>query len=456
MLKYLSVRQKEAIGLLQIGTLLEYFDLMLFVHMSVLLNDLFFPKSDPHTASLIYAFALCSAYILRPFGALLFGYIGDNFGRKVTVVISSFMMAFSCIIMANLPTYEQIGITAAWGITLCRVLQGLSCQGELIGVEIYLTEITKPPVRYPVVSLTSFFSSLGGMFALGLANLLNTFNISWRMAFWIGAAISSIGFTARARLRETPEFIKMQKRQRSLKKEDSSSLVPLEWSGYTKYKTIFAYFLISCGFPACFYLSYIHCGGILKNAYGFTSKEIIHHNFLLSIVHCTSFILYSLASYKINPLTILKIRLYFFFPFILFYPYFISVIATPNELFIFQSIIIGFSIVDVPAAGIIMNHFPVLKRITSTSLIYAFSRVSIYVITSFGMVYLTDIFNNWGVWFLMIILCIGFSWSIRHYETLEKMKRQSLFYFITRFVKERIKKFFKPLEIKSNATQENA
>ena len=93
----------------------------------------------------------------------------------MTVILSSMLMGVSCIIMATLPTYEQIGIAAAWGITFCRILQGLSCQGEIIGAEIYLIEITKPPFRYPIVSLTSFFASLGGMIAVGLAVLLSLF-----------------------------------------------------------------------------------------------------------------------------------------------------------------------------------------------------------------------------------------------------------------------------------------
>ena len=113
----LSRQQKEAVGLLQIGTFLEYFDLMLYVHMAVLLNELFFPKTDPHTASLLMAFAFCSTYVLRPFGALLFGYIGDHIGRKPTVILTTMMMALSCIIMATLPTYSQIGIAAAWLVT---------------------------------------------------------------------------------------------------------------------------------------------------------------------------------------------------------------------------------------------------------------------------------------------------------------------------------------------------
>jgi len=148
----LKREEKEAIGLLQVGTFLEYFDLMLYVHMAVLLNELFFPKTDAHTAALLSAFAFCSTYVLRPLGALIFGYIGDNIGRKTTVIITTMMMSISCIIMATLPTYAQIGITAAWAVTLCRIIQGISSMGEIIGAEIYLTEMTKPPASYQIVS----------------------------------------------------------------------------------------------------------------------------------------------------------------------------------------------------------------------------------------------------------------------------------------------------------------
>ena len=92
----LTKEQKEAVGLLSIGTFLEYFDLMLYVHMAILLNELFFPKTDPFTSSLLAALAFCSTFVFRPFGALIFGYIGDNIGRKHTVMITTFMMSISC------------------------------------------------------------------------------------------------------------------------------------------------------------------------------------------------------------------------------------------------------------------------------------------------------------------------------------------------------------------------
>ena len=163
-LKSLDRKQKEAIGLLQIGTFLEYFDLMLYVHMAVLLNELFFPNTDPHTTSLLAAFAFCSTYVLRPFGALIFGYIGDNIGRKSTVIVTTMMMSLSCILMANLPTYAQIGITASWLVTLCRMVQGLSSMGEIMGAMIYITEIVKRPLQFAMVSLVALSASLGTAF----------------------------------------------------------------------------------------------------------------------------------------------------------------------------------------------------------------------------------------------------------------------------------------------------
>ncbi|BFD45524.1 MAG: hypothetical protein DMENIID0002_01700 [Rickettsia endosymbiont of Sergentomyia squamirostris] len=126
----LTKEQKEAVGLLSIGSFLEYFDLTLYVHMAVLLNELFFESTDPHTASLMMAFTFCSTYVLRPVGALIFGWIGDTVGRKATVIITTFMMALSCFVMANLPTYAQIGVTASYVVTICRIMQGISSMGR--------------------------------------------------------------------------------------------------------------------------------------------------------------------------------------------------------------------------------------------------------------------------------------------------------------------------------------
>lgn len=138
--KSLTKEHKKAVGLLSIGTFLEYFDLMLYVHMAVLLNELFFPKADSYTAKIYSATAFCSTFLFRPIGAYIIGRIGDNIGRRATVILTTVMMSISCLIMANLPTYSQIGIMATWIVTICRILQGMSSMEEVVAAELYLTE----------------------------------------------------------------------------------------------------------------------------------------------------------------------------------------------------------------------------------------------------------------------------------------------------------------------------
>lgn len=271
----LTKEQKEAVKLLSIGTFLEYFDLMLYVHMAVLLNELFFPKADPHTAAIYSAFAFCSTYLLRPCGALIFGYIGDIIGRRTTVVITTFMMAGSCFVMAITPTYAEKGLIATVLVIVCRVLQGISSMGEIVGAQLYLLEMTKPPIQYPIVLMTSVFANLGGMIALAIASLVTSFGFNWRIAFWIGTIVAIIGAVARTALRETPEFADAKRRlKRNIKliygNCDILKHNPI-YNEKINWKIILFLLLISCGWPMCFYFTYIYCGNILKTSFNFTS-----------------------------------------------------------------------------------------------------------------------------------------------------------------------------------------
>ena len=141
MQKTIKDEERHATLILSFGTFLEYFDFMLYVHMAVLLNDLFFSKTDNFSASLLTSLAFCSTFIFRPIGALLIGWLGDTYGRRSTVIITSFSMCASCIVMFFLPTYEQVGIVASWAVTACRIVQGLSSMGEIVGAQLYLTEL---------------------------------------------------------------------------------------------------------------------------------------------------------------------------------------------------------------------------------------------------------------------------------------------------------------------------
>lgn len=420
----LKREQKQAIGLLSIGTFLEYFDLMLYVHMAVLLNELFFPKTDPHIASLLTAFGFCSTYLLRPFGAIIFGWIGDNIGRKSTVIITTFIMAFSCFMMANLPTYAQIGITASYVVTICRVLQGISCMGEFIGAQLYLTEITKPPIQYPIVSLTSVFSILGGTVALAVSTLATLYSFNWRNAFWFGVVVALIGTVARTTLKETPDFADAKRRvqgalDKSQQKELKNNLIWNENKNKDN-KVLLSLFIMDCGWPVCFYFAYVFCGNILKQDFGFTPEQVIHQNFLVSIIQLVCMIGLSFISYKFYPPKIVKIKLLFFIVIILLCPLLIRIFNSSNTIFFIQCSVIVFACDYVPAMPITYKHISVFRRFTYTSISYALSRSIMSIITSFGLIYLFEYFGYLGLLVIMVPIIIGYALSIFHFDRLER------------------------------------
>ncbi|WP_417905263.1 MFS transporter [Candidatus Tisiphia endosymbiont of Micropterix aruncella] len=420
----LTKEQKEAVGLLSIGTFLEYFDLMLYVHMAVLLNELFFEPTDPHTASLITAASFCSTYLLRPFGAIIFGYIGDNVGRKTTVVITTFLMGLSCFTMANLPTYAQIGITASIAITICRIIQGMSSMGEITAAQLYLTETIDVPIRYPAVATINLFVAIGTMASLGIASLVTTYGFNWRMAFWFGACIALLGAVATTRLRETTDFVNAKHRvQLHFKKfnQDSKNIKnhPIIQEK-ASIKTSVALLLLDCMWPLCFYFAYVHCANILKYSFNYTAEQIIHNNLIVSIVQVLSCLILAFLLCYIYPLIILKIKLVISSVFLIASPYWINTATNAYEILLMQSLIIFFACDASPVNSIFLKHFPVFKRFTYTSVIYALSRALVYVITSFSFVYLVEYFGNWGILFVVIPIIIGFILGLSRFEKLEK------------------------------------
>ncbi len=412
----LNKEQKEATGLLQIGTFLEYFDLMLYVHMALVLNELFFPKTDPKTASLIAAFTFCSTYLLRPLGALLFGYIGDCIGRKTTVILTMMLMATSCILMASLPTYDQIGITAAWLVTACRIIQGISSMGEIIGAEIYLTELIPLPLRYCIVGLVSCASRLGMVAALAVAMLVTSYELfNWRYAFWAAACLALIGSVSRMKLRETPEFLKAKQAQA---KNAPKETLPLQ---KVDFKLILASFLIYSGPPACLYFIYIFCGQLLKQL-GQTGYQIIHQNLLISIVEFVVLLLTVLLSTRVHPLKIIKVKSIFFLCFAIALPFLMSYPLSPSLLFMIQLVGVSLILTAVPAVAALIIHYPIYQRFRYTSTIYALARALMSIVIAFGLVFLTDAFGYWGLSMILIPITLGFIWGVNHFEKLEGLK----------------------------------
>lgn len=408
----LTKNQREAVGLLQIGTFLEYFDVMLYVHLAVLLNELFFPKTDPHTAALLSAFTFCSTYVLRPFGALFFGYIGDNLGRKTAIILSTSLMAVACFFMSILPTYAEIGIFASVAMITCRIAQGFSATGEVIGAEIYLSELLKPPASYQLVSWVVELCTLGSFASLLAASLIFKCHASWRTVFILGGMIALSGAVARRKLRETPDFLKSQ-----LAKNRNNGVN--EVSAISK-ETSLAYFLVYSGYPLCFYIIYIYCADVLKHTFKYTPEQVINHNLLLTLLSFLIGISIIFMARHINPLKIVRIRCYLSSVVLFSIP--LLPLSNIYALTTMQVLLSFFALGTIPAIPIFFKYFPVHKRFTYSSMLYAVSRAIMYVCTSFGFVYLTDLLGNYGMWLIVLPVSLGFLWGINHFEKLEEAK----------------------------------
>ena len=409
----LTIYQKEAVGILSMGTFLEYFDMMLYVHMAVLLNDLFFPKSNPTATHLLTTFAFCSTYLLRPIGGFIIGKIGDAMGRKATIILTTFLMSAACLVMAKLPTYAEIGIYATLGVMLCRMIQGFSTSGEAMGALIYMNEFLKSPNRYVASGIIDFARRIGSLFALIIASFALFADFNWRLAFWIGAVIAVIGVFARTRLREKPDFADYKRRMK-LKEELSESKIYTS-SKKVKYdkKAVIAMFFGIAIDSISFYISYIYIGIFMKNSLGMSPADVIKHNLIVAMLSSLSPIILALFSKKYHPIRILKFNLIIVAIIIPFVPYFLENIKN-LILIIFLQFIINAFIGSFYAEAMWMKHFPVERRFAIVATTFGVATALGMAVVSFGLPPLSKYMGHYAILVFFIPCIIGFLWILSY------------------------------------------
>lgn len=206
-----SIRKVALAGM--IGNGLEWYDYALYGSFSALISQLFFPASNPFVSLLLTYGVFASGFVMRPVGALLFGYIGDKYGRKASLAISILMMAIPTAFMGLLPTYAQIGLAAPIMLTILRLAQGLALGGEFSGCITYLVEHSNKKNRNFVGSLSVISLVMGVLFGMATAtffsNILDKEDLEswgWRIPFIIGFFIGLVGLFIRSRLSESPEY----------------------------------------------------------------------------------------------------------------------------------------------------------------------------------------------------------------------------------------------------------
>jgi metabolite-proton symporter len=208
-----------------IGTTIEFFDFYIYATAAVLVFPrLFFPKSDPATATLASLATFAIAFIARPFGSALFGHFGDRVGRKATLVAALLTMGISTVAIGLLPTYSKIGVVAPLLLAICRFGQGLGLGGEWGGAVLLAIENAPPGKRawygmFPQLGAPIGFLFSGGVF-LALSKWLTNdqfFAFGWRVPFLASAVLVLIGLYVRLTITETPVFREALSRQGRVK-----------------------------------------------------------------------------------------------------------------------------------------------------------------------------------------------------------------------------------------------
>jgi metabolite-proton symporter len=197
-----------------IGTTIEFFDFYIYATAAVLVFPrLFFPASDPASATLASLATFAIAFLARPLGSALFGHFGDRVGRKTTLVAALLTMGLSTVMIGLLPTYSTIGVAAPLLLALCRFGQGLGLGGEWGGAVLLAIENAPPGKRawygmFPQLGAPLGFFFSGSVFLLLSRTLSDQqfFQFGWRIPFLASAALVVVGLYVRLTITETPVF----------------------------------------------------------------------------------------------------------------------------------------------------------------------------------------------------------------------------------------------------------
>ncbi len=239
-----------------LGTIFEWYDFFLYATLAVFFSALFFPPGN-ETAALLASLATFGAgFAVRPFGALIFGALGDRIGRKKTFMITMVMMGSSTVVIGLLPTYLQVGVWAPALLVAMRLTQGLAVGGEYGGAAAYVAEHALPSNRGYLTSWLQMTSTVGLLLSLlvilacRLALGDDAFKLwGWRIPFLTSIVLLAVSVYIRLRLEESPIFQRME-----LAGETSKSPIRESFGSWANLRSVLiALFGITSGMTVIWY-----------------------------------------------------------------------------------------------------------------------------------------------------------------------------------------------------------
>lgn len=281
------IARRAATGAM-VGTFIEYYDFSVYGFLAVIIAPIFFPGSDPVAALLATLLVFASAWIVRPFGGIFFGYIGDRYGRKPALLMALIMIGVASTFMGLLPTYQQIGAWATLLLLLARLAQGFSTGGEVAGAITLVSESVPKNRRSFYASFTPLGSTLGfaaGALAAGVVASLTTdaqmASWGWRLPFLLSLPLTVFCVWARTRIVETlPTSVVAEQSDGRFRKKLSVATV---FSNRANIKGLAQTIFLSVATNATVYIGLTYLGIHLVRQLGYESASV----YWASVVYIT-------------------------------------------------------------------------------------------------------------------------------------------------------------------------
>ncbi|GGX25344.1 MFS transporter [Undibacterium macrobrachii] len=213
----MTKEERKVIFASSLGTVFEWYDFYLYGTLAAVIGKKFFTALDPNSQMIFSLLAFAAGFIVRPFGALVFGRLGDMIGRKYTFLVTIVLMGGSTFIVGCLPGYEMIGIAAPILLIALRMMQGLALGGEYGGAATYVAEHSPANKRGFFTSWIQTTATLGLFLSLlvilGARTAVGEEQFAdwgWRIPFWVSALLLIISVWIRMSMNESPAFAKMK------------------------------------------------------------------------------------------------------------------------------------------------------------------------------------------------------------------------------------------------------